>query len=183
MDQNLPSTIGAFVVAAGVLLVLMDLALNFCLSINADASNSFGAGTLEWLPQDSYPTRSIPLVTYREPLWANPELPRQVEAGQHLPPGTTTGLRETLVTSPIDATPQQIAIVPGPGWAHVVAAIGTTGFFLALTVQAYALFRGFGLLGVAAMLHWMWNGKALGPISPSVYISGGYKAAGLCLRL
>ncbi|RVT95805.1 cytochrome ubiquinol oxidase subunit I [Rhodovarius crocodyli] len=172
---NLLSTIGAFVVAAGVLLVLIDLARNFRFSLNADSGNPWGAGTLEWLPQDNFATRSIPLVTDREPLWTNPGLPREVEAGQHFLPGTVTGLRETLATSPMEATPQQIAIVPGPGWAHVIAAIGTAGFFLALTVQAYALSLGFALAGLAAMLHWLWHGTDLGPIHPPVDVGAGYR--------
>ncbi|WP_424813402.1 cbb3-type cytochrome c oxidase subunit I [Roseococcus sp. YIM B11640] len=172
---NLLSTIGAGIVAMGVLLVLIDLARNFRFSIGSDSCNPFGAGTLEWLPADCFGTRSIPVVSDREPLWARPSLREEVQAGQHFLPATITGRRETLVTSPTRATPQHVAVVPGPGWAHVVAAIGTAGFFLALTVQAYAVSLAFGAVGILAVIQWLWTVTDLGPIAAPAEIGGGYR--------
>jgi cytochrome c oxidase subunit I+III len=70
----------------------------------------------------------------RYPVWAEPDLARQVEAGGHYLPMTATGAREALVTSPAEAHPQYVATLPRPGWGHVVAAVGTCAFFFALTV-------------------------------------------------
>src|SRR5687767_3472063 len=99
---NLVSTIGAFMIAAGVALFLFDMARNFRFAGEDNAGNVWNAGTLEWLPNGNYATRSIPQVASREPLWDQPNLPDDVEAGRYYLPGTATGLREALVTSPFD---------------------------------------------------------------------------------
>ena len=66
---NLLSTVGAFAVAAGVLVCLTDLARNFRFALSENTGNVWRAGTLEWLPNGVYGTRSIPIVASREPLW------------------------------------------------------------------------------------------------------------------
>jgi cytochrome c oxidase subunit I+III len=169
---NQLSTAGAVIAAAGVAVVAWDLIRNFRVTDHAGI-NPDGAGTLEWLPQGSYAARSIPRVTSREPLWDDPALAEQVRQGQHFLPGTATGLRETLVTSPLEAEPQYVAIIPGPGWAHVIAAIGTAGLFLSLTVELVWLAAVFGVVAVAAVLYWLWTGTDLGPVRDQVEIGGG----------
>src|SRR3546814_4787724 len=86
--------------------LLVDLARNFRFTVDDDAGNTYGGGTLEWLPTGLYSTRSIPVVRSRSPLWDNPELAREVEEGRHFLPNSATGLRETLITSPVRAEPQ-----------------------------------------------------------------------------
>ena len=71
---NLISTIGSGILGLGVLLFLVDVARNFRWApADGNAGNVFGAGSLEWLPSGLYSTRSIPLITSREPLWDQPE--------------------------------------------------------------------------------------------------------------
>jgi cytochrome c oxidase subunit I+III len=154
---NLISTVGAYMVAAGVLLFLIDLALNFRNTIGDEAGNIWGAGTLEWLPSDTYQARSIPYVTSREPLWEQPGLADQVEKGQWYLPGSVTGARETIVTSPIDAKPQYILTIPGPSWSHLLAAVFTAAFFLLLTVKAVTPAIVCGVLAVVFVLRWLWD--------------------------
>lgn len=155
---NLISTIGAFMLAAGILLFLIDLARNFRLAPGGgNAGNVYGAGTLEWLPTELFSTRSIPVVKSREPLWDDPKLSEDVEQGRYFLPRSATGLRETLVTSPLRAEPQYLQIMPGPSPWPFAAAIFTAGFFLALTVQAYAFGMVSGVLAVAAVLRWLWD--------------------------
>jgi cytochrome c oxidase subunit I len=50
---NLVSTIGAFMIAAGVALFLFDLVRSFRFDIGRNAGNLWNAGTLEWLPSDT----------------------------------------------------------------------------------------------------------------------------------
>ncbi len=109
--------------------------------------NPWGAGTLEWLPLDDYGARSIPHVTSREPLWDNPELREEVERGEHYLPRSATGERETIVTSAVEAEPQYVMLMPGPSWSHVIAAVGTAGFFLLLTVKLVVPAISFGVDG------------------------------------
>ncbi|CAI08700.1 Cytochrome c oxidase, subunit I [Aromatoleum aromaticum EbN1] len=66
---NFVSTVGAFMIAAGVLIFIIDVARRFRMSAEDNAGNVWQAGTLEWLPNGNYSNRSIPVVTSREPLW------------------------------------------------------------------------------------------------------------------
>jgi cytochrome c oxidase subunit I+III len=154
---NMISTIGAFLFAAGVAVFLIDLVRNLRPSLSNTAGNVWGAATLEWLPNDSYGCRSIPAVTSGYPLWDRAELAREVEAGRHYLPGSITGLRETIVTSPIEATPQYLLRLSGPGWSPVLAAVFTAAFFMLLTVKAVVLALICGLLAIAFMIAWMWG--------------------------
>jgi cytochrome c oxidase subunit I+III len=170
---NLVSSIGAVIAFAGIVVLLVDLARNF--RAGESGGNPWRAGSLEWLPQGNYGVRSIPIITSREPLWDQPGLAEEVGQGRHYLPNSVTGLRETLVTSPVDAKLQYIAVIPGPGWAHVIAAAGTAGFFLSLTVQAYAVAAGFFVAAIAAVMHWLWTGTDLGRLVDPAPIGGGIR--------
>jgi cytochrome c oxidase subunit I+III len=129
---------------------------------------------LEWLPADVYSTRSIPHVTSREPLWDQPELAREVEAGHHYLPGAPTGGRETLVTTAVEAAPQYVIRMPGPGWAHFFAAAFTAAFFLLLTVKLVTPAVICGVLAIVACLVWVWS-LDLGPSAGVVEVAEGLR--------
>ena len=154
---NLASTIGAFIMGAGVLLLLFDLARNFRFTTAGGAGNTYGGGTLEWLPTGLYSTRSIPVVRSRQPLWDNPDLCREVEEGRHFLPNAPTGLRETLITSPLRAEPQYLAIMMGPSVWPLLGALFTAGFFLLLTVQAYTPAVICLPLAALSIMRWLWD--------------------------
>ena len=168
---NLISTVGAFTIAAGVAVFVFDMLRNFRLG-GENAGNVYDGGTLEWLPQGDYCARSIPVVDSTQPLWDRPELASEVKAGQWFLPGALTGRRETIVTSPIKAIPQYLVIIPGPSIWHVLAAIGTAGFFLSLTVKLVWVAAAFGILGIGAVLRWM-SEMDKGPDHPPVDVGGG----------
>ncbi|MGA0572755.1 cbb3-type cytochrome c oxidase subunit I [Variovorax sp. VNK109] len=159
---NLLSTIGSFVFAAGVALCLFDLARTLRRP-KQDHGNPWHAPTLEWLPGGEYGVRSVPQITSREPLWAQPGLPQEVEEGRHWLPGTVFGGRETLFTSPRDAKMQHLLRLPGDGWLPLVAAAGTAGFFLMLTL--YWVTAAFMSAGVAfvAIVAWLWQSDRAPP--------------------
>ena len=168
---NLVSTIGAFTLAAGVLLVLIDVILHLRVAGKVDA-NVWGASTLEWLPSHHYAMRSIPRVRSREPLWDHPQLAREVDSGAHYLPQTATGGRETIVTSARSAEPQYILVLPGWSWLPFTAGCGTAAFFLFLTVKMMVpAFLG-GLVALAAIFRWAWD-LDRGHIRPPVDIGGG----------
>src|SRR3546814_11783015 len=77
---NLTSTVGAFVIAAGVLIFLIDLVRNFRPFTGDSAGDVWEAGTLEWLPSGLYQTHSIPIVDSLEPLWDQPNLAEDTKA-------------------------------------------------------------------------------------------------------
>ena len=155
---NLVSTVGAFIMAAGVLMFLIDAIRCYGRKGgSSDARNVFNGGTLEWLATGNYSLRSIPIVHDLEPLWADARLREDVEAGRYFLPGTATGARETLITSPSRAEPQYVQIMPGPSWCPLLAALFTAGFFLLLTVKALTLSAICGVLTVLCLMRWVWS--------------------------
>ncbi|WP_144864801.1 cytochrome c oxidase subunit I [Mesorhizobium sp. J18] len=167
---NMISTVGSFILAAGVGLFIIDLIRRF--RPGPGSKNPWGAGTLEWLPNGNYSTRSIPLVTSREPLWDQPNLAEDVEAGHYYLPGAPTGGRETIVTSPIEAKPQYIIQMPGPGWSQLLAALFTAAFFLLLTVKLVTIAVICGVFAIVFCIVWTWRLDP-GPSKGNVDIGGG----------
>jgi cytochrome c oxidase subunit I+III len=169
---NMISTVGAYMIAAGVAVFIADLVLNF--RPFGNAGNVWNAGTPEWLPGGNYQTRTIPIVTSREPLWDQPNLAEDVQAGRYYLPGAHTGGRETIVTSPLDARPQYVLQLPGPSWRPVLAAVFTAGFFLLLTVKAVFIAFTSGVLAIAMIIWWVWDTDP-GVTHPPIDIGGGLK--------
>jgi cytochrome c oxidase subunit I+III len=154
---NLVSTLGSYMIAAGVLVFVIDMFRNFRPFTGKNAGNVWNAGTLEWLPSGNYQTRSIPHVTSREPLWDQPKLADDVVAGRYYLPGAPTGGRETIITSPIDARPQYLLKLPGSSWGPFLGALFTAAFFMSLVVKLYMVGLALGALAIAMIIWWMWD--------------------------
>ncbi|MBA4000523.1 cbb3-type cytochrome c oxidase subunit I [Brevundimonas sp.] len=154
---NLISTVGAFIFALGVLVVIIDMVRNFRPSLGQNAGNVHDAPGLEWLPSGTYSLRSIPVVKSLYPLWDQPELNRTVPEGRWFLPGTVTGERETLITSPLNAEPQYMARIPRPSPWHFWAALFTAAFFMLLVPGAYYAAAVAGVAGVFCMMGWAWK--------------------------
>ncbi|MBM6594947.1 cbb3-type cytochrome c oxidase subunit I [Microvirga pudoricolor] len=170
---NLVSTIGSYMIAAGVGLFVIDVARRFRFSFDDNAGDVWKAGTLEWLNNTSYGTRSIPHVRSREPLWDQPNLGEDVDKGRYYLPASVTGGRETIVTSPIEARPQYILQVPGePCWPPILSAFFTAAFFMLLTVKFVMLSAICGVLAIGLILYWMWATDP-GQNHPPAQIGGG----------
>ena len=161
---NMVSTVGAFVFAAGVLVFTVEVARTL-LRQEKDKGNPWGAATLEWLPDEEYGPRSIPLVTSEEPLWEQEGLAEQVERGAHFLPGTATGRRETIFTSWKDATPRYLLVLASDSWWPLIAAAGTAGYFLLLTVSWTATAWLCGLAAVGAVIAWLWQTDRVPPMA------------------
>ena len=160
---NMLSTVGAFIFAFGVLLFIVD-AVRALRRPEKEVGNPWNAPTLEWLPSESYGNRSIPRIHSVNPLWDQPTLSDEVERGQHYLPGTATGRRETIATSPVQAEPRYLMVLPGDSWRPVVAALGTAGFFLLLTVKAIVPAFIFGFMAVAGTIAWLWESDRKPPL-------------------
>lgn len=154
---NMTSTIGAFLFAAGVLVFLFDLVRNLRPTVSEPVGDVWKGASLEWLDNHVYGPRSVPLVTSRDPLWDQPGLSQESKDGRHYLPGTVTGQRETIITSPIEAAPQALQRLPGDGWSPLLAAVFTAGFFMLLTVKYVILAFTSGLLALVMILIWMWG--------------------------
>jgi cytochrome c oxidase subunit I+III len=171
---NMISTVGAVVFASGVLLVAFDLLRRYRITSEDTIGNIWGAGTLEWLPNDTYGIRSMPIVTGRYPVWDDPNFGRDVEAGRYYLPGNPTGGRETLATSAIDGEPEFVMRLPMPGWPHVLAAVFVALTFLSLTVSLVVPAAVFAVLALVSILVWLWDTDP-GPDKGLVEIADGVR--------
>jgi cytochrome c oxidase subunit I+III len=161
---NMLSTVGAFILASGVLLFIGD-AVRTLRKRRKPVGNPWNAATLEWLPSEDYGNRSIPHVHTEDPLWEQAALAPEVAAGRHYLPGSATGRRETIATSPVGAQPRYLMILPGDGWWPPLAAAGTAGFFLLLTVKMTMAAWACGIVAVAAVMLWLWELDRAPPVA------------------
>ena len=172
---NLVSTIGALVLAAAFALLLYD-ALRTALRRGNDGRDPWGGGTLEWLgelPPPPWNLRSIPVVQSRYPLWDQPGLAAEVEAGRHYLADAAEGKRETLVTSVSDAEPEQCLRVPGPTFLTLWAALFTGGAFVFPVFHMYVAAGISGLCAIAVIVAWLWTGTARIPEKPVKDVGSG----------
>jgi len=170
---NLISSLSTGLILFGVLLFIIDLFATFR-PFKENTGNVWRASTLEWLPASTYQTRSIPIVRSREPIWDQPNLPEDVESGRYYLPGTITGARETLVTSPVEAEPQYLLTLPSNDAKPLIAAVFTAAFFMLLTVKLYLVAIACGIVALVAVIAWMWNSDP-GWDGPPADIGGGVK--------
>ncbi len=72
----------------------------------------------------------------------------------------------------IDAKPMHLLRLPGDGWLPFVAAAGTAGFFLLLTVKLTVLAFACGVVAILAILRWLWDLEQPAP-APKVEAADG----------
>ncbi len=160
---NLVSTLGAFVLAAGVLVFVFSAAQP---RKQRAHHNPWKAGTLEWLgtlPLRPWGLRSIPAVSDRYPLWDDATLQDDVAAGRWYLADAEERKRETLLTSAVDAVPVQCLRVPGASFLPMIAAVFTGGAFIAATYSWYVAAGASGVLALLVILYWLWTGTAVVP--------------------
>ncbi len=165
---NMVSTVGAFILAAGVAVLVWDV-MRPKGKQPYSKRNPWNAGTLEWLaemPGRAWGARSIPIIKSRYPLWDQPDLMRDVDAGRFYLPDAEEGKRETLISSIIDAEPIQCLRVPGPTFLSMWAAIFTGGLFIFATYSWYVAALVSGGLALITILIWLWTGTAVIPEKP-----------------
>jgi len=161
---NFMSTLGAYLFAAGVAVVVVDL----CLSPwrQRVQRNPWNAGTLEWLEfsqQENWGVRSVPLIESRYPLWDQHDFVRQVDEGRYFLPDAEEGYRELMITSVLDASPLQVARIGGPSPIPVIAAIVLGGVFILTTFHFYWAALASGLAALVVFLWWLWTGTGIIP--------------------
>jgi len=181
---NMNSTFGAFVLAAGFLVFVWDVVRPKKGQVMSER-NPWGGGTLEWLsemPGQPWGVRSIPEIDSRYPLWDQPNFVRDVDEGRFYMPDAEEGLRETLVTTSIDARPIQCLRVPGPTFLTLYAAVFTGGVFIFSTYHWWTAATVSGVLALGTIIIWLWTGTAWIPeknekdvglgLTLPIYVSG-----------
>ena len=150
---NMTSTIGAFVLSAGILISIV----NFFVSMRSGAlagANPWGADSLEWSipsPPKDYAFIHIPTVASRHPLWddydelADPDNDRLLLKE-----------RVTMSTTALDAIPESLSKMPNDTAMPLLLALALTVAFTGFVLQLLWL-AGIGLLlSLASMAGWLW---------------------------
>lgn len=162
---NMISSVGAFVLGLGFLLLLWDVFRPKGKQPFVPR-NIWNAGTLEWcarVPDLPWGIRSIPIITTRYPIWEQKNLLTDIDAGKFYLPDAEEGLRETMVTSTVDAEPMQCLRVPGPSFLPLFAALFTGGIFIFGTYHWWVLAGISGVLSFGTIVTWLWTGTAIIP--------------------
>jgi len=145
---NMVSTVGAFIMASGVLLFLVNLGVSLRKGAVA-GDNPWGAASLEWAatsPPRPYNFAHIPAVTSNTPLW---------EESLPVFSGLRVKERELLLTTVVEAAPDVRDPSPTPTIWPLLAALATTGLFIWSIFSPWALVYGTIPVGVALTL-WFW---------------------------
>ncbi len=160
---NMVTTVGTFVLALGILGVLVNFALGLRSGPPAGA-NPWDAPTLEWSvpsPPPPYNFAVIPLIASRHPLWEDrlDEGPGRSSLGRGL---VLDQGKETILTTMLDAEPDRIAKMPEDSLWPFVTTLAASLFFTGLLMQewGWAAAGGAGIL--ASMLGWLWPERELG---------------------
>lgn len=166
---NMLTSVGSFVFAAGILIFLVNILVSLKRGVPA-TSNPWDAPTLEWAvpsPPPAYNFAVIPFVASRHPLWED-RLGEgagrsSLEQGYLLMEG-----RETIGTTPLDATPDIILKMPDDSYAPFFLGLFSALVFVGLLLH----WRDFTLLMAAAcslsLIVWMWPRKALVQRMPDI---------------
>src|SRR5690606_22164307 len=156
---NLISTMGAVVLGIGMFAVVVDVTLHRRRQPKGEV-NPWNAGTLEWVsePEENWGVRSIPRIESRYPLWDQNNLAAEVKAGEWYLPDAREGRRETLVTSVLDAEPEQVLRVGGTSYMSILSAILLGTVFIALTFKWWIVSLLSGIGFIAAVIYWLWTG-------------------------
>ncbi|HEY7900326.1 MAG TPA: cbb3-type cytochrome c oxidase subunit I, partial [Caulobacteraceae bacterium] len=155
--DNLIISIGSFLFAAGVAMLVVNIILGLR-SGRRTGRNPWDAPTLEWSvpsPPPPYNFDVIPKIESRHPLWEG-HLGRTT-ARTHLDQGLLLDVgRETIATTPLDAIPDLILRMPEDSLAPLGLATGLSVLFISGLVHVW---WGVGLglaIVAAALIAWFW---------------------------
>ena len=136
---NLLSSLGAFVMATGIALFIIDILLQLFHAPRAPR-NPWRAGTLEWAmlqPAPSYNIASLPQVHDREPLETAPDLALSLARGEGYLALPRNSWRETLAVDTKTGRIDHIVVLPGNSLLPLSTALVTGSFFLLVLLKLY----------------------------------------------
>ncbi len=155
---NLLSSVGGFVMAAGVAMTLLDLFLHRRFG-HPSGQNPWRADTLEWatpVPPPPYNFASVPTVEHVAPLWEHPHLPEAIAAGKGALTETDHSRRETMGTEALRGRAVTVYHLPGNTWLPVLAAGALALVCIALLGRWYWVALGGVAVALYFLLRWSW---------------------------
>jgi cytochrome c oxidase subunit I+III len=158
---NLISTVGAFVLALGMLLFVINVIESVRRGDRAP-DNPWQSDSLEWAvssPPPVYQFWSLPVVWSRHPLWEQRDLdaPDATLAKElEVMRGKPTGWRSTLTVSTKEGRPEGIAWIPGPTIWPLALSVAFCLLFTGALINSVSI-TGIGLLATAvSTAGWFW---------------------------
>jgi cytochrome c oxidase subunit I+III len=175
---NLISTAGAFVLALGVLLFVVNVLWSHRRGERAP-DDPWRGDTLEWAvssPPPVYQFWSLPVVRSRHPLWEQRDLePGDAATAAELEAmrGRPTTWRSTLTVSTTDGRPEGIAWIPGPTIWPLVLSLGFLLLFTGALLNSLLITGAGAVVSAVATGGWFWPTRsqqaAIDEMRPSGY--------------
>ena len=153
---NLISSIGSFVLAIGIAMVIVDLVLH-AFTARRSRRDPWQAGTLEWAmmtPPPAYNFASLPHVDSRQPLADDPGLTLRLARGEGYLSEPERGWRESLTVEVATGKPDFHIIYPTNTRLPILMAAVTGVFFVSLLLKFYWTVP-LAVVGVT-ILAWRW---------------------------
>jgi cytochrome c oxidase subunit I+III len=162
---NIISTVGAFVMAAGILLLVINLIWSHFKGEEA-GNDPWNGDTLEWAagsPPINYGFKVIPVVRSRHPLWDQKSIHEGDERSLKLVHALAQwplSWRAAVVTSTLEGRPKEVFRVSGPSFWPFCTALGTIILFTAEIFNFHIV----ALIGIfvitASLIGWHWPDDA-----------------------
>jgi cytochrome c oxidase subunit I+III len=173
---NSLSSIGGFITAMGIAMVLLDIALHFRFGRPAGI-NPWQADTLEWatdIPPEPYNFISLPAYPMRHPMWDQPDLQATVAEGRHTLPEIEHGRRETWGSDAVTGRVRDIIHLPGNSWLPFYAALALSVLCISLLIRTYSLALVAVGVSLVLLLRWSWVNGAHPLAAPDAEVMPGY---------
>ena len=154
---NLIESIGAFLLALGILVFIWNVAVSLRRGAAAPA-DPWGGSSLEWSvssPPPAYNFVTIPTVTSRDPLWDE-----HAETADPLGRRELTDGKEIYGTTVLDAEPETILQMPKETLLPLALALTLTALFYGLVFRELALAAAGGFATFATIVAWLWPTRA-----------------------
>jgi cytochrome c oxidase subunit I+III len=161
---NLLSTIGAFVLAFGALLFVINLIISLRSGEKA-GTDPWRGDSLEWSessPPENAQFARIPVIRSRHPMWDQSTLlpvpgdDRDTTRAARLLDNAPSRWRGSLIVDVLDGRPRAIAHLPRKsGWPFIMS-LGFTTLFVALLLDSLWLAIAGGVITLVAIIGWFW---------------------------
>jgi cytochrome c oxidase subunit I+III len=159
---NMITTVGAFVLALGVLLFVVNVLKSLKSGALAGA-NPWDGASLEWSvpsPPPPYNFSVIPTVASRHPLWEErleeSRVRSSIDHGMLLDES-----KEMIATTALDAQPDMILEMPEDSLAPLILTIGTSLIFVGLLLRLWSLAGAGAVIAIVALVAWLWPQREL----------------------
>lgn len=159
---NLISSVGSFIMAAGIAVIILDFIVLARFGRPA-GSNPWQADTLEWAtqtPPNPYNFISLPECPTRHPLWEHPNLQQTIAEGKHALAVASHGRRETWGSDPISGKVREIIHLPGNSWLPFFATLMLAFVCITLLLRVYVESLVFVAILMLILLRWSWENGA-----------------------